>query len=711
MEDDEEIRKPFLCRDVISDLILDKKSRQNAEIEFKTLYDMPVVEMAVKKTLAMIELQNICQHSFLLVQQTKNCNNVLLFDGRFLKEEKEGKRKVAVYYFLPDGSNKKDCFSSSMCLPPRLSPINYRQKGVQPKEPIWELLGLDPSTLDPQSIEEVASLLSVHDIQFTEISICVVPPPHKFVQYWIYPLTPLALRLEAYTDNNYKLAFRRQQQPDQNIRFQPPTRARPASPRPAQTSSSPFSLNSSASVSVSLTGLNAAYNLGLLSTRDFETVSRKMGALGFAAMWVELDNAGHARYITILDAVENNLEFFEVARTNAGDLESDEASWTKMFKALFKLRQKSIESKTSLLQPLVDHLQHFAADVSNPWNSVLISLKAAISKFVVITYCKTDAVLHALKLHFVHHMKGRIKKNFRGVSIKSSPSNDIVSLDCTEMMILNCNCYSVELKDEEEEEIIIKNSVRSLSHQSRQAGNMTMIQYCKSRGAKMAAKTSQSWIKLGEHFLSKFLYDIHCLPSTSLAAISFKCIWTKYSRLSGPYQHGIEKVKQSYEQVLRNHSQGGFSYSCESKLNVGDALHDEDGPRAQSLQELDISSSYGYAASTMTVPRGFCTGYISDGGRTRNLLVRTDKVARYKSFEFRSVYYTIWKMQQSGQVIWSVYSNFHMLGYITLGNFPLDLVIVTSDGRIHMYQFDGQVILNFFTIYILNFQINKKFVN
>jgi hypothetical protein len=195
----------------------------------------------------------------------------------------------------------------------------------------------------------------------------------------------------------------------------------------------------------------------------------------------------------------------------------------------------------------------------------------------------------------------------------------------------------------------------------------------------------------------------------TLSSLSFKCVWLKYCTLAGPFHHSLEKTKFFYEDILRDHSHGGFAFSCESRLNCGDALwpilparpegaqigqHDDTSPTASSLMEYDISSSYGYAATMMNTPTGFCCGYVDLSGE--GILERCDLTARHKTFEFRSVYATLFRLVEKEHVdVAHVFSNFHSLGICSIADYPLDLVVITRDGRVKLYQFDGQVIMHY----------------
>ena len=160
--------------------------------------------------------------------------------------------------------------------------------------------------------------------------------------------------------------------------------------------------------------------------------------------------------------------------------------------------------------------------------------------------------------------------------------------------------------------------------------------------------------------------------------------------MGGIYQHGLEKTKKFQANILRDYSNGGFSFSCRDKVNCGEPLHKNGKELAKTLREFDIRSSYGYAGSNISTPVGFCTGYTNEGN---GLLIRCDRKARFHSFEFLSVFYTLWKLENEEHVnIKTVYSNFHQYGYLQLGKYQIDLTVITQEGKILLFAFDGDFV-------------------
>jgi len=162
--------------------------------------------------------------------------------------------------------------------------------------------------------------------------------------------------------------------------------------------------------------------------------------------------------------------------------------------------------------------------------------------------------------------------------------------------------------------------------------------------------------------------------------VSFECLWALFSRLAGPLVQGPEKLKPSYEKMLRHASLGGFMYSAETFLKQEDS-----GPEA--IMEYDLTSAYGFSASNALILSGFCTGFLQPKEGSL-LLEKTDTYIRHKSFEFKAVYYTLCNLKPYSDIR-TVYSNFLPMGLFYVDKCPADLVVIYNDFAIDNYHFDG----------------------
>ncbi len=137
--------------------------------------------------------------------------------------------------------------------------------------------------------------------------------------------------------------------------------------------------------------------------------------------------------------------------------------------------------------------------------------------------------------------------------------------------------------------------------------------------------------------------------------------------------------------MLRKWSRGGFMYSAETLLKQAA----EDGFEA--IMEYDLTSAYGFSASSALLPLGFCTGFLQLEDNL--VLSKTDTYVRHKLFEFRAVYYTLANLQANQHVnIHTVYSNFSPMGLFYVDKYPADVDIIYNDGSIDIYQFDGHYV-------------------
>jgi hypothetical protein len=220
-----------------------------------------------------------------------------------------------------------------------------------------------------------------------------------------------------------------------------------------------------------------------------------------------------------------------------------------------------------------------------------------------------------------------------------------------------------------------------------------MWQYCKNRGKSIAENVHILYQTFVFDFIQIFTFDICSLPYLSLASLSFQVVWTKYTRMGGHFHQGLEKIKPHYENILRNFCQGGYYYSCKDTVDAGRPIHNTHGNCAATVFHHDIISSYGASCSQISTPSGFCYGYVFDEEEKK--LMRCDKLLRHTTFEFLCVFYTIDNLTDRGYNIKTCYSNFHQTGIFCVGHYPLELVVVCQDGKIFLFQFDGQVSIIF----------------
>jgi hypothetical protein len=477
----------------------------------------------------------------------------------------------------------------------------------------------------------------------------------------------------------------------------------------------PFRRNKSSAVSVQLTGLSLAARLGLIEMDEMKRLSSELAECVVALNGL-FDAKGHLRYITLCAKNEENGRdaFFhrELTCKNETNLT---LQWKDVFDQLKQTHSRLMDRKRRILDRLTRSLDRWV----DPGKTATLhakcraQLETCIAQCRIVLYSPSDTLLHAIKaplLHYVNHYLNSMGRT-RSFQMKAISGNNLSALVCPELAVVNVGSYYEGCTTEEllgrslqSIKFVLPWCVNHLKDQPKVRNPLTgeedvgALHVCRALGEFHAAMSAKLWTTLNGTLLRLFDFDAASLTGfTSMPALAFKCVWLRCAEQSGVYHQSIEKMKPFNEKMIRDHCRGGYSYSCREKISEGDPLwpaEDPDGPfghfRASALLEIDIVSSYGYAASQLTAPKGFCKGLATltaDNGP----LVATDTYKRYNSYEFLSVYYTLYLFKEVRRInIKAVFSNFHALGIFYVGHYPLDLVMVEEGGRLIMFNFDGQ---------------------
>jgi hypothetical protein len=496
----------------------------------------------------------------------------------------------------------------------------------------------------------------------------------------------------------------------------------------------PLQSNRSSAVSVQLDGLNLAVQLGLLQSKELRSLSRQLADLT-VILHGQFDSSiekKHLRHLTVHSGGEDDApDSFFFMEITCKDINLALQQWGQIFDYLERKLEKISERKRTILAPLMEYLDRWIVLLSPPpdvetktqnrkrrkkrlltsYSRCKAQLQAYIDQHKIFVLSLSDEILHAIKaplLCFVNTRLKRSKNQVRSFQMKAVSGNNLSALTCPELAVINLGCYFDSTSHEElfssfegykqfGHPFTISKCFKYLCAcnkiQDPASGEeTTVLHLCVSRGRFYTTAIAQLWIKLAEFFIKQFKFDVTCLPGFfSMPTLAFKSIWLKCDRQSGPFHQTLEKMKPFTEQMLRQYCRGGFSFSCGEKLAAGEPLWSGDAAfghlRASSLMELDIVSSYGYAASTLSAPTGFCKGFIG----SEHGLSTIDLRHRYTSFEFLSVFYTIWLAKFNWKFnIKSIFSNFHASGIFYVGPYPLDLAIVDNRGHVMLFNFDGQ---------------------
>ena len=616
-------------------------------------------------------LQPIAKVKLLVIQKIKSNGYQLLYDGRhFLNVQQNWPLEA---WILDNNGNLLRKTKKIQSLPKLSKKLLYRKHDEE--IPLWQLLDLQHQECDPQNQKDTVNFLTKFKKEDCTQIHFLFSPPKKYEVWHINYSTNNNVVIEAFTKSDYSIAFRKKI--SKVIKEDKCTTEEKTA---ELTNIDKNQSNRSAAVSVKMSGLNQAYNLGCLTLDELKSLSKQLSSTA-GSIWMELDNKHNARYVTYRD-----VKFFIQFELK------DFSSWTKLFDIVFKRKAFFTNIKQTILGPLLQHLRQFSSKNQSPFNQCIKDFETCIKNFQVVVYSKNDSSIHAIKLQLAHYIKTITSKRRFSLSLTKNAKNDLLAIKNADLTVFNLNAFLSDnvIPEDLLQNLNIKSSVKKLFHQDKQSG-ITMIKHCQQRGESITRHLLTQWQNIGLDFLYMFDFDIFSSPFKSLSYLSFQTIWSKYTQQGGIYHHGLEKTKPYYEDILRNHSHGGYFYSCQDKLDVDQPLHGFTGNPASSIMELDITSSYGYATSNMMIPSGFCYGYIAND---EGILVRCDKIQRHKTFEFLSVFYTLHVLEKQGFDIQTVYSNFHQYGIFYINKYPVDLVVICKKqqlpGQILLFQFDGQ---------------------
>ena len=575
---------------------------------------------------------------------------------------------------------------------------------------------------------------------------CTSLLPRKRYVIWLQPENYTAgldlVLLEAFTGKNGQLAFAEYRPPsDVRQRKCRPEKTVPSVEEPELRASQ---VNMASAVSNKLGGLTNAYFLGLLDRDSLKSLADDLKYL-FGALWIHLDTEENVRHVAYSDYHTDGCCNFEIYPPGLeGNNPSCLASWKRFFDFLWERHLALSKLKAVWLGELLHQMEEqFAQPLTSKQATCLQQLQKYVSVTRVVLFSVEDRVLHALKVPFARFAQSKTPKYFRGIQLKTNDKNTLTSLTCSFMQVDNVSSlFGVGPRLETEEEGTAKEGKPSDSTKThftpskRVAAeaddqffevargwlpedhvfkvpplgpplklsptllkrhsspvewpglrkDSRLLGYLDVRGRLLVNMLAKMFSLYCEFVLHKYLIELHTWPLSSLTSLAFQSVWISYCVAGGPLAQGLEKTKPYYNTLLRGFSRGGFSWSVVDQLSSGDVLHPGHDEKARGICEYDICSSYGYAASGMSCPGGFCVGYLANS-ESGGALELTDRF-RHRRFEFRGTFKLIRDLQAQGADILAVYSNYHPLGLFYLGKHAVDLCVITRNSGHLLVQFD-----------------------
>jgi len=442
--------------------------------------------------------------------------------------------------------------------------------------------------------------------------------------------------------------------------------------------------NRRSSMSVIENGLNLAYRLGVLTQEEFLDHGYWQSCFnGFLFCKLE-----HSTTITCMSYVD-----FEDSRSLVISSDKD---WHSMFQYIQERCKRIAEIRRQALEDVLERLRpHGQKPVRSKFKQAYDDLILHSKQGKVYVYEASDSLMHALKLPLANYLLATEGKRFTSIWMRLSSDNSLVGLTYKYLSIVNFGailpledgptanyCYLEKLWSSMQD----WNPFDSNSQPARCPYNYQEdpLHFCH----EYARSLWNCLQNFAQHLLHNFSLDINTAKYVSLPAISNQIFWNAYHKLSpmGFLAHPVEKSMPANDVTLREFCHGGYTFSSHTEIHANQPIPLDDcggtGENAQSLMSFDLNASYGYAATKMRAPGGF--------GSTWRFGSRQETSQRYRFFEFRAVFYTIYKWQQSThKKLTGAYHNFGSLGIFSVGKFPIDLVGFFDDGSIELYQFDG----------------------
>lgn len=497
--------------------------------------------------------------------------------------------------------------------------------------PLGRLLSLQNDAPDPTTPSEMQHFCEANNTS-VECNFIVSEKP-LFTICWYKTMTPDPIKIYCFFNEYRKLCF---------------TAITNKEKPPIEIENLHLKLNNRrTSIFLKDSGLNLAKRLGIINKEEFKSLSSVLAA--------------YNGFLTI-DMVKNKVKKIYY-NDGLAEFTVNGAHWNEVFSAI-ETRAKVLKHvKEQVLKSVLERLEPFNVVQTSLYKQCYTTIQKHICKMKIYTFGIDDSTLHAIKVPLALYYKAKYPKSKASVFIKLSKKGDFSSITYKQLTIINM--YQIcGISLEKTIYKVLRSWEPTLSKDMPSIMLFNLFSY------------------INQHCLINFDIDLTTLPFISMAHLSNLIFWSLYIKHAETFLvHPIEKSSTSTQQRLRDYSKGGFSFSAEKAMKAGDPVVGNGEP-AQVLANYDIVASYGYAGANIRAPSGF--GSIYEDG------VRVETSQRYKFFEFRAVFYTIyrWEVIEKRKLI-AVYHNYSPLGVFYISKYPMDLVGIFVDGSCEIIQFDS----------------------
>ena len=443
---------------------------------------------------------------------TQYARKKLLYDGRHNHSGKTLPLKI--FYLGCD--NQLILLTESLESLPVLNKMPYRCAPFKQKKPLWQLLGYQPLTnsdkvdasawASPQDWNQLRDYVKRFKPADTYVTVQYATSPREKAHLvdWFKTAaanTKQTVQILAFTASDYSLAYtlkldpgleqarRRGNKVTQDYERYRQQWKELKTKEKAEGRADARQANCAAAVHVAHTGLNQAYDLGLVSKEELSQLSAQLG-LTHSSVYVFLDEKHHLRHISYYDeqqtfckevtCFENHCSGLNEGMTareeNLDTARRTEAAHTMLafWRGVWERRSFWITQREALLRPLTERLEQLLAPVTaiasgsagggedhsgdrpppsstkkakkrgrqrnSPLSRCLAELRKTIHHQRVYLFSAEDAHLHSIKFYLTHFAYQTLKP-CRGVSIKAQSDDALVKLSIPGLTVWNLYTY------------------------------------------------------------------------------------------------------------------------------------------------------------------------------------------------------------------------------------------------------------------------------